>query len=348
MNEGPVQTVAAVHGAVEAALAALAAIESEDELERWRLAELGKQGRFTQLLKQIPTLPAEQRPAFGAAVNAAKQELEAALLAKREELAARRVAAELAGQRVDITLPGTWAPRGGLHPATQVLRRICGILVAMGFQVYQSPDVETDEMNFGLLNFPRDHPARDMQDTFYIDDEILLRTHTSPGQIRAMREFAPQPLRIILPGMCFRHEQITPRSEIQFNQVEGLAVGPAITMADLRGTLIVFAQRLFGPQRPIRFRASHFPFTEPSAEMDVECLLCSGAGCRVCKHTGWLEILGCGMVHPVVLANGGYDPDQVTGFAFGLGTERIAMLLYGIDDIRHFWANDVRFLAQWS
>ncbi len=337
-----------VRQACQAALAALEGIQSASELERWRQAELGKQGRITQLLKRIPALPSAERPAFGAAVNAAKAELEEALAAARERLAASALEAELVSPPIDATLPGTWPPRGGIHPATRALRRVCDILTEMGFQTYHSRDVETDELNFELLNVPPHHPARDMQDTFYVTDEVLLRTHTSPGQIRAMRHFAPEPLRIIVPGMCYRHEQITPRSEIQFSQVEGLAVGPTITMADLRGTLIAFARRMFGPDRPIRFRASYFPFTEPSAEMDVQCFLCGGAGCRICKGTGWLEILGCGMVHPVVLANGGYDPDRFTGFAFGMGTERTAMLLHGIDDIRHFWANDVRFLAQLS
>ncbi len=339
---------AAVRQACQSALAALAQINNPADLEEWRQAELGKQGRITQLLRQIPTLPPAARPAFGSAVNTAKAELEAALQTARERLAASALAAELEHERLDVSLPGTWPPCGGIHPAIRVLRRVCDILTEMGFQIYHSRDVETDELNFELLNIPPHHPARDMQDTFYVSDEILLRTHTSPGQIRAMRQFAPKPLRIIVPGMCYRHEQITPRSEIQFNQVEGLAVGPRITMADLRGTLIGFVHRLFGPGRPIRFRASHFPFTEPSAEMDVQCFLCGGTGCRVCKHTGWLEILGCGMVHPVVLTNGGYDPNRFTGFAFGMGTERIAMLLHGIDDIRHFWANDVRFLSQLS
>jgi phenylalanyl-tRNA synthetase alpha chain len=229
---------------------------------------------------------------------------------------------------------------------SRTLRRMTEIFGGMGFQVYESREVETDLNNFELLNIPPHHPARDMQDTFYVDDEVLLRTHTSPGQIHAMRAHCPEPIRIVLPGMVYRHEQITPRSEIQFTQVEGLAVGPGITMANLKGVLVAFADLMFGAGRPTRFRASYFPFTEPSAEMDVQCFLCEGAGCRVCKYTGWLEILGCGMVHPAVLVNGGYDPERFTGFAFGMGVERIAMLKHGIDDIRHFWANDMRFLEQ--
>ncbi len=229
------------------------------------------------------------------------------------------------------------------------MRRIERIFGDMGFQTYRSPDVVTDELNFGDLNMPPDHPARDMQDTFYTTDPgVVLRTHTSGGQILAMREQHPAPVRVILPGMCYRNEQITSRSEIQFHQIEGLAVGPAITFADLKGTLTEFARRLFGEGRGARFRASYFPFTEPSAEMDIACFLCDGEGCQLCKDTGWLEILGCGMVHPTVLRNGGYDPDEWSGFAFGMGPERIAMLRHGIRDIRYFWSNDLRFLHQFQ
>jgi phenylalanyl-tRNA synthetase alpha chain len=260
---------------------------------------------------------------------------------------------------LDITLPGRAMARGRLHPATQTMREIYAVFAEMGFQVYRSREVESDEYNFQLLNFPLHHPARDMQDSFYVeaesdrgDDPILMRTHTSPGQIHAMRENAalnpenPPPIRIILPGMCFRYEQVTARSEMQFNQIEGLAVGYNITLGDLKGTLGDFARRMFGENVRYRFRASHFPFTEPSAEMDIECFVCGGEGCPVCKRTGWLEILGCGMVHPVVLANGGYDPERYTGYAFGLGPERITMLRHRIEDIRSFWANDLRFLEQ--
>jgi phenylalanyl-tRNA synthetase alpha chain len=236
---------------------------------------------------------------------------------------------------------------GRLHPTTQTLRRIIHIWGEMGFQVYRSRDVETEAYNFELLNMPAHHPARDMWDTFYTTAPgVLLRTHTSPGQMRVMRERAPEPIRVVLPGMCYRYEQITPRSEIQFNQVEGLAVGHAITFADLKGTLTAFARRMFGADVRTRFRAGHFPFTEPSGEMDIECFVCAGEGCPVCKHTGWLEILGSGMVHPTVLANGGYDPERVSGFAFGMGVERIAMLRHQIGDIRYFWGNDLRFLEQ--
>ena len=216
----------------------------------------------------------------------------------------------------------------------------------MGFQVYESPDVETDEMNFELLNMPAYHPARDMWDTFWISDDVLLRTHTSPGQIRAMREQHPEPIRVILPGKCYRYEQITARAEHQFYQVEGLAVGHDIRMTDLIGTLTEFARRFYGADRRIRIRGSYFPFTEPSIEADMDCIMCQGEGCRVCKYSGWLEICGAGMVHPVVLKNGGYDPEEWSGFAFGLGVERPAMLKYDIDDIRLFYENDLRFLRQ--
>ncbi len=248
---------------------------------------------------------------------------------------------------MDVTLPGRPIARGRLHPATQMLRRVIAIWAEMGFQVYRSRDVETDEYNFELLNMPPDHPARDQWDTFFTTQPgVILRTHTSPGQIHVMRERAPEPIRVVLPGMCYRYEQQDASHEIQFNQVEGLAVGHSITFADLKGTLISFARRLFGQDVRTRFRAGHFPFTEPSAEMDIECFVCRGQGCKVCKNTGWLEVLGSGMVHPTVLVNGGYDPQRFSGFAFGMGTERLTMLKHQIEDIRSFWANDLRFLEQ--
>jgi phenylalanyl-tRNA synthetase alpha chain len=218
----------------------------------------------------------------------------------------------------------------------------------MGFQIFDSREVESDLYNFELLNMPPYHPARDMWDTFYINERVVLRTHTSPGQIRAMQAYHPEPIRVILPGMCYRYEAITARSEIMFHQVEGLAVGTNITMADLKGVLVNFARRMFGEDRQVRFRCSHFPFTEPSVEVDMDCIVCDGQGCTICKHSGWLEILGAGMVHPQVLRNGGYDPEVFSGFAFGMGPERITMLKYGIDDIRYFFSNDLRFLEQFS
>ena len=316
-------------------------------LEQVRVRFLGRKGSLGIVLRGLADLDAAERPAVGKLANEVKQRLEAELLARREAMEAAARAAALAAERLDVTLPGRPISMGRLHPSTRVLRRICQIWADMGFQVYRSRDVETDEMNFELLNIPAHHPARDMWDTFYTTQGgVLLRTHTSPGQIRAMREYCPEPIRVILPGMCYRYEQITARSEIQFHQVEGLAVGRHVTMTDLKGTLVSFAHRMFGSDRQVRFRASHFPFTEPSAEMDVECILCEGSGCGVCKHTGWLEILGCGMVHPTVLKNGGYDPEVYSGFAFGMGPERITMLRHRIEDIRYFWANDLRFLEQ--
>ena len=341
------------------ALAALNGIEDQESLDEWKVTHLGRNSTLMKTFDNIRDIPQEERPAVGRQANQVKQKLEAAYENKFEELRADKVAQSLLKEGLDITLPGYPLNYGRFHPITQTMQRIYRIFADMGFQIYISREVETDEYNFQLLNFPPHHPAREMQDSFYIetgtdqgDNPILLRTHTSPGQIHAMREFArmnpdnPPPVRIILPGMCFRYEQVTARSEMQFNQIEGLAVGKHITFGDLKGTLSDFARRLFGQHVRSRFRASHFPFTEPSAEMDIECFVCGGVGCQVCKRTGWLEILGCGMVHPVVLENGGYDPARYTGFAFGMGPERVTMLLHRIEDIRYFWANDIRFLEQ--
>ncbi|UCC51002.1 MAG: phenylalanine--tRNA ligase subunit alpha [Anaerolineaceae bacterium] len=317
------------------------------ELEAWYRETLSRKGRVYLLTRQMGQLEREARPAFGKRLNEIKQDLQEAYDGRLAEIKTAEMQAELNVDAIDVTLPGRPQLRGGLHIITQTLRDIYRIFGDMGFQIYRSPDVETDEYNFELLNFPPHHPAREMQDSFYTTQpDVILRTQTSPGQIRAMREYYPEPIRIIVPGMCYRNEQVTSRSEIQFTQVEGLAVGRNITFADLKGTLTEFARRLFGEARQTRFRASYFPFTEPSAEMDVSCFLCEGEGCQVCKYTGWLEILGSGMVHPNVLRNGGYDPQKYFGFAFGMGPERIAMLKYGIDDIRQFWANDMRFLQQ--
>jgi phenylalanyl-tRNA synthetase alpha chain len=248
---------------------------------------------------------------------------------------------------VDVTLPGRPQNVGKIHPSNAALRQINDIFMQMGFQVYDAPEVETDEYNFELLNMPDGHPARDMWDTFYTTTPgVLLRTHTSPGQIHAMREYCPQPIRVILPGKCFRYEDVTARSEMMFHQVEGLVVGKNITFSDLKGTVVAFANQMFGEGRKLRFRKSYFPFTEPSVEVDVDCVLCGGKGCRVCKYTGWLEIMGAGMVNPMVLHNGGYDPAVYSGYAFGMGVERSAMLKLGVDDIRYFFSNDIRFLER--
>jgi phenylalanyl-tRNA synthetase alpha chain len=320
---------------------------TEEALKRLQGATLGKKGEVTTILRSIGDLSPEERPAVGRRANEVRGELEAAFAAQQQMIDAQTLAHSLEEGAIDVTLPGRPVPVGRLHPATQTLRQIYAIWAEMGFQVYRSRDVEDDEMNFTLLNIPPHHPARDMWDTFHTtEDGILLRTHTSPGQIHAMREYAPEPIRVILPGMCYRYEQITARSEVQFNQVEGLAVGHNIHLTDLKGAMTEFARRMYGAERQVRFRCSHFPFTEPSMEVDVECVLCGGKGCAVCKYTGWLEIGGSGMVHPVVLENGGYDPREFSGFAFGIGPERIAMQQHNIQDIRHFWANDLRFLEQ--
>jgi phenylalanyl-tRNA synthetase alpha chain len=328
-------------------LSALIEVHTSENLALWKTAHLGKSSPVMLALSGLGKLPADIRPRAGQLANQARQALEAAYEEKSAAIRQENLLRTLEDDRVDITLPGRPARRGRLHPAMQNLRDIYHVFAEMGFQVFRSPDVETDEYNFELLNIPAHHPARDMWQTFYTTRPgVLLRTHTSPGQIWAMRERAPESIRVILPGMCYRYEQITTRSEIQFHQVEGLMVGRNVTFADLKGTLTDFARRMFGDSVRTRFRPSYFPFTEPSAEMDVECFLCGGAGCTVCKNAGWLEILGCGMVHPVVLSNGGYDPEIFSGFAFGMGPERITMLRRKIDDIRYFWGNDTRFLEQ--
>ena len=331
----------------KAALQKLETAASTTDLEAWYRDTLGRKGNIYLMTRQIGQLDPAERPAFGRRLNEVKQELEAAYGERETAVRAAEIEAQMADSAIDVTLPGRRPARGTLHPSTQTLRRIYRIFGDMGFQIYRSPDVETDANNFELLNFPPHHPAREMQDSFYTTKEnVILRTHTSAGQIRAMREYYPEPIRVILPGMCYRNEQVTARSEFQFLQVEGLAVGANITFADLKGTLTEFVRRLFGQDRQMRFRASYFPFTEPSAELDVICYLCEGDGCQVCKYTGWLEVLGCGMVHPVVLRNGGYDPGEWSGFAFGMGPERMTMLKHGITDIRYFWGNDLRFLQQ--
>jgi len=325
----------------------LGAITNEDTLTKKKIEYLGRAGLINSALGPLKDFPDHDKARVGRSINELKANLERAFEAKRYGLEAIRVEAQLRQEALDVTLPGRPLARGRIHPANQTLRQIIRIWAEMGFQVYRSREVETDELNFGLLNMPPYHPARDQWDTFYTTDpQVLLRTHTSPGQIHVMRERAPQPIRVVLPGMCYRYEQVTARSEIQFNQVEGLAVGRRITFADLKGTLTAFARRLFGAEVATRFRAAHFPFTEPSAEMDVECFVCGGVGCPVCKGTGWLEVLGSGMVHPTVLSNGGYDPAQFSGYAFGMGPERLTMLKHRIEDIRYFWGNDLRFLEQ--
>ena len=327
-------------------LQALEALSASEELPVWYRGYLGRKGRLTDVLRGLGALSAEERPGAGRRANEVKEALEAAFHSRQDHIREAELQASIAGGAVDVTLPGRPVAPGHLHLSTRTLRRVREIFAEMGFQVYDSPEVETDEYNFELLNIPAYHPARDMWDTFWINDKVVLRTHTSPGQIRCMRENHPHPIRVILPGKCYRYEQITPRSEHQFYQVEGLAVGHHIRLTDLIGTMQEFANKMYGEGRKMRIRGSYFPFTEPSVEVDMDCILCSGKGCRVCKHTGWLEVAGAGMVHPVVLRNGGYDPDEWSGFAFGMGVERPAMLMHGIDDIRLFYGNDLRFLHQ--
>lgn len=329
------------------AKAELQACSDETALRGWHTRYFGDQGEIKKVLAAIGRVPKEERAAYGKEANRIKEELlaayEAALSAEQD----RAIERSLAQERIDVTLPGRPVVRGRLHLATKTLREIYAIFADLGFQVYRSREVEDDRTNFELLNMPPHHPARDMWDTFHTTQPgVLLRTHTSPGQIHVMRECAPNPIRAILPGMCYRYEQITQRSEIMFHQVEGLVIGKQITMADLKGTVQAFARRLFGQDRRIRIRSSYFPFTEPSIEVDVEWPLVDDDAVRMTKGTGWLEIMGAGMVHPVVLRNGGYDPAQFSGFAFGMGPQRIAMLRHRIDDIRQFWKNDLRFLSQ--
>ena len=329
------------------ATAALAAAASTTETEAWHAEYIGRKGKLTAILRGMGQLSREERPMVGKTANEVKVALEAALHARQDELANAEMLASLSAESIDVTLPGRPQTLGKLHPTTVAMREILAIFGQMGFQIYDAPEVELDDMNFTLLNFPPGHPAREMQDTFFTETEgVILRTHTSPGQIRAMREFAPEPIRIMLPGKCYRNEDVTARSEMMFYQVEGLVVGRNITMSDLKGVLLNYGNQMYGEGRDIRFRKAYFPFTEPSVEVDVSCSLCNGDGCRICKYTGWLEISGAGMVHPVVLKNGGYDPAEYSGFAFGMGIERQAMMKRQVDDIRYFYDNDARFLER--
>ena len=330
----------------------LAATRDGRALEAWHAAYLGRSGRLTLLLRSIGSLPAEERRATGAAANQVKGALEAAYAAREDALDQASLARDLAEGAIDVTLPGRPVAIGRLHPVTQTVREICSAFAAMGFAIVEGPEVERDYYNFQALNIPRDHPARDMWDTIWVSpegphaqDPVLLRTHTSPMQIRVMEKTQP-PVRVIVPGKVYRYEAIDATHESMFYQIEGLAVDEGVSMADLKGTLYDFARRLFGEERRVRYRCDYFPFVEPGVEMSIDCFNCKGVGCRTCKNSGWIEILGAGMVHPDVLRRVGYDPDVYTGFAFGMGPERIAMLRHGIDDIRLFYSNDLRFLRQ--
>jgi phenylalanyl-tRNA synthetase alpha chain len=329
------------------ALQELHACSDEAALRSWHTKYFGKQGEMILALKKVGEVPSAERRAYGQEANRIKTLLTEAYETKLARVKEAQLAKSLTSEALDVTLPGRLPERGGLHVSTKVLRSIYAAFAELGFQIYRSREVEDDETNFELLNMPPHHPARDLWDTFHTTKPgVILRTHTSPGQIHVMRERCPDPIRVILPGMCYRYEAITTRSEIMFHQVEGLAIGTRITLTDLKGTIIAFARRLFGLERQVRIRSSYFPFTEPSIEVDMDCIVCKGQGCSLCKLSGWLEIMGAGMVHPTVLKNGGYDPERFSGFAFGMGPERIAMLMYGMDDIRQFWADDLRFLKQ--
>ena len=335
------------------ALGTIAQASSPEELAAVDSAVLGRKGELRSLLGGIGALAAEDRPRVGALANPIREEVEAALAGRREHLEAAALEARLLAERVDVTLPGRPAWRGSLHPIRETEREIARIFGQFGFVVVESPEVETDELNFQALNIPQDHPARDLWDTIYVQEpegaptdgpRHLLRTHTSPGQIRAMRASAP-PIRILTPGRCFRYEAVDASHAFEFFQVEGLMVDEGTSMAHLRGLLDAFAHAMFGA-RPTRFRPGYYPFTEPSVAFDIGCVVCDGSGCPACGRTGWMTILGAGMVHPVVLRNGGIDPERHQGFAFGMGTDRITMLRYAIRDIRAFLANDLRFLER--
>ena len=314
-------------------------------LESLRLEIFGRKGTLTEAVRSLRDLPPDARPERGRRLNQMKTVLEQALSDRLEVLAQEELKERLGRERVDVTLPGSAYPSGRIHPLSLMSRRLEEVFVAMGFEVKRGPDVEDDWHNFEALNFPPDHPSRDMQDSFLLEGGWLLRTHTSPVQIRTMEERAPDPVRIVVPGRVYRRDDDITHAPV-FHQIEGLVIDEGVSMAHLKGTLFTFAREIFGQDVPLRLRPSYFPFTEPSAELDVGCLFCRQDGCRVCKGTGWLEVLGSGLVHPKVLRNGGYDPDRSSGFAFGLGIERITMLYYNIPDVRLLYQGDLRFLEQ--
>lgn len=331
------------------ALSELAAADSQQALDAWRASYLGRQGAVTQVLRTLGSLPAEERPKIGAGANALRRELEEALDARERDVKAAAMAALESGS-IDVSLPGRRGLTGRLHPITQTIRDMLAALGEMGFQVAEGPEVEWEYYNFDALRIPEHHPSRDTQDTFWVDHaadgrRVLLRTQTSPNQVRFMETHKP-PIRVAVPGRVYRYEATDATHEWMFNQIELLAVDEGINMSHMKGTLTQMAQALFGQDRPVRFRCHYFPFVEPGAEVDIQCDLCKGEGCRSCGNEGWLEIAGAGMVHREILENVGYDADRYTGFAAGFGVERIAMLRHSIDDIRHFFTNDLRFLRQ--
>ena len=316
------------------------------QLDQVRVGMLGKKGALTALLKGLGALSPEERPQAGAQINEAKSQVQALIDGRKVALEQAQLNQALAEEQVDVTLPGRTPELGGLHPVTQAMQRIEEIFIGAGYDVVQGPEIENDYYNFEALNIPAHHPARAMHDTFYFGDGLLLRTHTSPSQVHTMEEREP-PIRVICPGRVYRRDSDLTHSPM-FHQVEGLVVDRGISFADLKGTVIEFLQRFFEKDLDVRFRPSYFPFTEPSAEVDVQCVHCLGAGCRVCSNTGWLEVMGCGLVHPNVLSMSGIDPEEFSGFAFGFGGDRLAMLMYEVDDLRLFFANDIRFLKQFN
>ncbi|BFH64608.1 phenylalanine--tRNA ligase subunit alpha [Paenibacillus azoreducens] len=331
------------------ALEQLHGVKGAQTLNDLRVKYLGKKGALTEVLRGMGALSAEERPKIGQVANEVRGAIEALIEAKQEAFRKAETEKRLQAEKVDVTLPGRKMQQGGIHPLNKVIEEIEEIFIGMGYHIAEGPEVETDYYNFEALNLPKNHPARDMQDTFYITEEILMRTQTSPVQIRTMEKMEGEvPVKVICPGKVYRRDDDDATHSFQFNQIEGLVIGENIRMSDLKGTLLQFVQEMFGSSTQIRLRPSFFPFTEPSAEVDVTCVKCGGNGCRMCKHTGWLEILGCGMVHPKVLEMGGYDPEKYSGFAFGMGVERIAILKYGIDDIRHFYNSDMAFLKQFA
>jgi phenylalanyl-tRNA synthetase alpha chain len=330
-----------------AAMAELGDGASAEQIEAVRVRVLGRGGKLTDVMRHMREVAAKDRPAIGQLVNQIKREVESRIEALQERQRAAALERSLGEARIDVTLPGARVPRGRLHPLTLVMEQMLDIFASMGFEVVATQDVEDDFHNFEALNFPPDHPAREMQDTFFLPGGMLLRTHTSNGQIRVMQQRKP-PLAVVCPGNCYRRDELSVRASPMFGQIEGFMVDRTgrVTMAHLKGVLSEFARAFYGPQIAVRFRASFFPFTEPSAELDISCLLCGGAGCRVCKQSGWTEILGSGMIHPNVLRKVGYDPAEYQGFAFGMGVERQALLKLGVDDMRLFFENDLRFLGQ--
>ena len=335
MNE----KITAVLNAAKEALSAAAEISTIEEI---RVKYLGKKGELTGILKQLGSLSPEERPIVGQLVNKAKAELEDEIKAKVAQIKEKELTESLINEKIDVTMPGKKTNMGYKHPLSVVLDELKEIFMGMGYSIVEGPEVELDYYNFEALNLPKDHPARDTQDTFYISDNVLLRTQTSPVQVRVMEKQQP-PLRIISPGRVFRSDEVDANHSPLFHQIEGLAIDKGITMGDLKGTLETFAKRLYGEDSVVRFRPHHFPFTEPSAEMDIQCFNCGGKGCRLCKNEGWIEILGCGMVHPKVLENCGIDPEEYQGFAFGIGLERIVMRKFKIDDMRLLYENDMKF-----